>query len=316
MKVVVPKAVQVANYTKAPGTFGYTNIGDEAEWNVATPYIVGDRVIVDSLQSTFECVAGHTGTAPTLTMTTPWVRVGASNAWKPFDGLASSQLVGVTGNSQLVDRMRFRLTGMGRWSTICVLNTICSRVRVQFTDLFGTAYDQTINSVDTTFIVDAWTYCFSDPNYITDFVFDGIDGNGSEPIVITVTNDNAGVAVLVGEIIVGNAFEIGVLHTDTKLSLVDFSRKEANDYGDLTLVERAYSNNATFEVSLPADRINRVQGLVRELRATPCVWFPSAAEANDGLLVYGFPREWVVTYVNTNAAVPYAYATLEIEGLT
>ena len=94
VKIVRPITITPTNYFAS--ATGYYNINDHAEWAVATAYVVGDRVIVDALGSTFQCVANNTGTAPTLVMTTPWIRVGASNAWKLFDGVLNNPYVAST----------------------------------------------------------------------------------------------------------------------------------------------------------------------------------------------------------------------------
>jgi hypothetical protein len=313
MKVVVPKAIAPANYPITPATNGYSNATDFPEWNIATTYALGDKVIVDALKSTFQSLtAGNIGNTPGLVATAYWVRIGASNAWKPFDAIVSSQSTGYTAASQLLDLMVYRLIGIGRFTTVCVLSTDCASVRVQFSDPDGTNYDKTINSVDTSLVIDAWTYFFAELSLIRNFIFDAIDGHGSEPVLVTVSNGGTGEAVLVGEIVIGEAYELGVCHAGARLSLVDFSRKEANDFGDLTLVERAYSFNGAFDIEIPVSRRTRVQTLLATLRATLCVWFPSETDANGGIVIYGFPRDFAITYDTPERA----YATLEIEGLT
>lgn len=316
MRVVVPITVTSDNYAPHPATNGYSNVDDYDEWSIATAYVVGNRVIVDALQSQFECVANNTGTAPTLTGTTPWIRVGATNAWKPFDQVVSSQAEGYDFGAQAVDRLVYRLTGLGRFSTVCVLGTDCARVTVQFTDPTGVqTYNVFKKSVDTVPVVDAWTYCFADLNVQRDFVFDMIDGWGASPAAyldVIVNNDGTGLPVRVGEIVVGNGFDLGVCHADAQLRLVDYSVKQANAFGDFRIVPRAYSRQGTFDVEIPAARRNSVQSLVATLRATPAVYFPSEADANGGLVIYGFPVDFEVTY----ATPELAHATLQIEGLT
>lgn len=313
MKVVVPKVIAPANYPITPAANGYSNATDNPEWNAGTTYALGAKVIVDVLKSTFQSlVAGNIGNTPGLVATAYWVRIGASNAWKPFDAIVSSQSTGYTAASQLLDLMVYRLIGIGRFTTVCVLSTDAATVQVQFSDPDGTSYDKTINAVDTTLVIDLWTYFFAELNLVRDFIFDGIDGHGSQPILITVANGGTGVAVLVGEIVIGEAFELGDCHAGARLSLVDYSRKEANAYGDLTLVERAYSFNGSFDIEIPVYRRTRVQSLLASLRATLCVWYPSEADANGGIVIYGFPRDFAITYDTPERA----YATLEIEGLT
>ena len=317
MKVVVPTPIATGMYVAYPTANGYSNTGDYAAHSMVTAYVVGNRVIVDSLKSQFECVVNHTGTLPTLTMTTPWVRVGASNAWRPFDSVVSSQSIGYTFGDNFFDRMTYKLVGVGRITTVCVLATDASFVRVTFSPDGGATltYNKTIKAVDTTPVIDAWTYFFADLNVARDFVFDDIDGWGATSaaeIKIVVSNDYSASAVAVGEIVVGRAYEIGDCHAGAKMSMNDFSRKESNAFGDLELVERAYSFTGTFELEIPTARRNTIQSLLTKLRATPSVYFPSLDDANDGLIVYGFERSFDITYETPERS----FASLEIEGLT
>ena len=320
MKVVIPTPVLAVNYAKDPAAFGYSNATDSPQWAVGTTYAAGDRVIVDALQSTFESlIAGNIGHAPVLAPATStfWVRVGSSNAWKPFDKIISSPLIGYTAASQQLDLMTFRLTAMGRFSTVCVLSTRAGKIRIRFSPDGGatTTYDVTKTAVNTDPVIDLATYFFAELNESRDFIFDDIDGYGATSAAqITITLDNAstGVAVTCGEIIVGAAFDIGDCHAGARLELVDYSRKEKNEFGDLTLVERAYSYTGSFDIEIPKAFRNTVQSLMVDIRATLCVFFPSASDANDGLVVYGFEKSFAITYDTPERA----YASLEVEGLT
>lgn len=319
MKVVTPITITPATYLKTPATYGYSNATDYPEWSVATAYAIGDRVIVDAMQSTFECISANTGNAPVLAPATSiyWIRVGASNAWKPFDAIVSSLSVGYNAASQLADLMCFQLIGLGRFNTVCILSTDAASVRVRFSLDGGAtfAYNMSMRAVDTSPVIDAWTYLTADLNVARDFVFEGIDGYGTTSdfvLQIFVQNDGAGIPVEVGEIVVGVGIDIGDCHSGARLTLNDYSRKERNDFGDLTLVERAYSFTGTFEVEIPSARRNKIQSLMADLRATPSVYFPSASDANDGLVVFGFQKSFDITYETPERA----YAALEIEGLT
>lgn len=316
MKVIRPISITSSNYINSALDYGYQNTGDYAEWNIATAYTVGQRVIVDSLKSTFECVLNNTGTAPTMTGTSPWVRFGASNAWKPFDGAVNSQLVGYTGGMQLEDLMYVTLASMGRFNAVAVLGTDAARVRCRFYDQDeNLTYDEVLASVDTTPVVDAWTYCFADLGVRRDFVFDGIDGWGTAAtarLVLVVSNDETGEPVRIGEIVVGTATTIGETHSGVRIGLEDYSRKEANEYGDFELVERAYSYSGGCEIEIERQYRSRAQRMIAELRATAAVFYPTSGDAGDGIVLYGFPRDFNITYETPERA----YASLEVEGLT
>jgi hypothetical protein len=325
MKVLKPTPVTPANYY----LYSNTAAGDYPEWNVATAYVAGDRVIVDSLKSQFECVLAHTGQAPSLTVTTYWVRVAASLTWRPFDNVLSDQqqtqgyyhtvsateLWGgsvVTGPSKLF----FPLMGMGRVSTVAVLGTDARYVTVAAYNRWGNqTYFKTIAAVDTTPVIDAWTYCFSELNATRNFVFDGLDGWGDttlDQIHITVLSSGLDWDARVGEIIVGNAFDLGDCHADAQIALVDYSRKEIDAYGTVSIVERTYSLTGSFDLEIEQGMRARVQNVIASLRATPAVYFPTADDANNGIVIYGTVKDYNTTYQTPKRA----YATLEIMGLS
>lgn len=324
MRVLTPTAITAANY------YLYSNIdsGDYAEWNVATAYVAGNRVIIDAQKSQYECILGNTGQNPAAAGSTYWVRVGSTIAWRPFDGVLSTQqqvagyyhLISTPelwGGDQLTGATKsyFPLMGLGPINCVAVLGTDCCFVNVKCYNRDGVAtYNRTIYSVDTAPVIDAWTYCFSDLNVARDFVFDEIDGWGTtiyDQIHVYVSGEGVPYTVRVGEIIAGIATDIGSCHADAQMSLVDYSRKEVDAYGTISITQRAYSWSGTFDVEIPIERSNRVKNLIASLRATPAVYFPTDGDANGGLVIYGYVKDYNVTYSTPERE----YFTVQIEGL-
>lgn len=316
MKVVVPKAIGVGNFPAYPThAKGYQNIYGSAVWSAVTAYAIGNKVIVDALFSEFQCIAANTNIPPVVAGNANWVRIGASNPWKPFDSIVSSPSYGYTGAVQLLDRMYYTLIGLGKFSTVCVLQTDAAWVKVDYTDSLGTTFSLRIYAVDTTAVTDALSYFFDVPQYRRDFIFDEIDGWGltaASELIITVSNDFTGTAVAVGEIVVGFAYDIGKCHGGPKLELVDYSKKATNAYGEVGIVKRPYSFQGNFSIEIATSKRNTVQNLIAQLRATVCVWFPTSDDANNGLVIYGFEKSFGINYETKERA----YADLEIEGLT
>ncbi len=321
MKVIVPIPITETQYQQSPTDgYGWGYATGAVVYNAGTPYVVGNIVYVAALKSDFECIVGTTGNAPVLAGNTWWVRVGASNAWRPFDGVVSVQEEGYSGSSiNSNDKLYVSLRGLGPFDTVALLNVNASGVRTFFQTSFGVStYDQTISMIDDKEIIDAWTYCFADANFHNNVVFENIDGWGTANdswLLIEIFLTGAWASdhkAKVGEVVVGLALDIGETHAGVSMDLVDYSRKEFDAFGNATLVKRAYSDNASFEVEVLSARRSRVQALIKGLRATPCVWYPTAADANDGIIIYGFPSSFGITY----ATPERAYASLEIEGLT
>jgi hypothetical protein len=87
MKVAVPIAITPAilSATNAPASA-------EAEWAAGTAYTVGQIVQVDGRRR-YEALDATTGDAP-ATSPSKWLDLGASNPWRPFDGVVGSQASG------------------------------------------------------------------------------------------------------------------------------------------------------------------------------------------------------------------------------
>ncbi len=322
MKIVKPITITAAQYPIYPAPLGYSNEGDYAEWNVATPYVTGNRVIVDSLKSQFEAVAGSTGTAPTLTMTTPWLRVGASNAWRLFDGVLSVPFVGqaapIAGYNNY--SRYFVLTEiLGRFDTVAILETNATSCLLQVEDQnLAPIYFELKLANDNSQVDDYWGYFFSDILKSRFFVFDDVPGWGTASpgskitILLSTSGSGGNVPLEVGEIVIGKSVVIGETKADPTKRLVDFSRKEADQFGNITIVQRSYSYEASFDVMVAPARKGLVDNTIAHLRATPCLFYPSEVEANKGVVIFGLINEFEITYSTPDVV----HATLSVQGLT
>jgi len=100
MKMIVPITVNDAVLTNSniPET-------DYAAWSGATAYVIGDRVILVSTHSIYECIANNTNKNPSTNTdaATYWVRVGATNKWRAFDSVIQDQAVRPGGISYELD---------------------------------------------------------------------------------------------------------------------------------------------------------------------------------------------------------------------
>jgi len=330
MRVLVPTTVQPSNYLTAlqDSNYGYTNSGDYATspvWSSAAAYAIGDKVIVESSYSIYQCIVAHTNHAPPtppLTSNTWWVRISASNAWKPFDALVNTnRFAGYdSAPSQSAGFSRFRLVGMGAFDSVAILNADVSWIHATYTAVGNFAlpeYERYIYCLDDSLVFDAWEYCFGDLPYRNNYVFDGIDGwgtgiTGDAPTLsLEAVNFQSLGTVRIGEILVGPSYDLGKCHSGAKMSLVDYSVKTVDAYGNLSIVSRSYSFNATFEIEVPSLRRSRVTQLIADLRATPCVFYPTSDDANDGIIIYGVIKSFDMIFETPERA----YFSLEVEGL-
>ncbi len=324
MKVLKPKTLAVTDFLAGL----YYSYDDYDVWASFIAYAVGDKVHDYASKSQYQCLVANTGQNPATVGSTHWVRIGTAQFWRPFDGNLTSATYGVTypgsssggvlWSSPVSSDVGFStwvLEGLGTFSTVAVLVTDAASVRVRFYNSAGTTtYDETIYAVDPSNVIDAYSYFFAEINTRRDFIFDDIDGWGSSnlsQLYITISNEGFDVPISLGEIVIGEAHELGACHADAQIQLIDYSKKEIDAYGTVTIVQRAYSLNGSFEVEVLAADRPRVQNLMTSLRATPCVYFPSAGDANAGIVIYGYVKDYNTTYQTPERA----FASLEVEGM-
>ncbi|MDZ4392506.1 hypothetical protein [Cypionkella sp.] len=332
MKVLVPTIVQPYNWS----AYTDSQFFEATAWSAATAYVVGDYVFVAADRSQYICLVANTNFAP-ISNPAKWARFGASLAWRAFDGFLTTNLFNTwipssfdasamglwafpTTIQQSDSKATYTLRAMGAFNSVAVLATECSQVKIYFYDPTGTlGFSRTIRSLDDAQIIDAWDYCFGELSYARDFIFDNLDGWGTSlksQLYIEISNDPTPSnmitpSVYIGEIVVGQSHDIGGCHADAAIQLIDYSKKEIDPYGTVTIVQRAYSLNGSFEVEIEKSKRLQVQNLITSLRATPAVYYPSEADANQGLVIYGYVKDYSSTYSTPDRA----YASLEIEGM-
>jgi hypothetical protein len=103
-------------------------------------------------------------------------------------------------------------------------------------------------------------------------------------------------------------FDIG--GTSADIGIIDYSRKETDQFGVTSVVERAWAKRMTARVVMDTEQIDDIYRTLAQLRATPVLWIGS--EGFESLSVYGFYKEFSI-----DLAYPtVSYCSLTIEGLT
>lgn len=279
---------------------------DYAAWSSGTTYSLGDRVIVVSVHKVYEsAINSNTGNDPTTDDGTNWIEVGATNRWKAFDQKLSDPV-------QQANSISYTFTVTSVVNSIAFFNLSADQVQVTFTpDGFGSpVYDKTFELLDTTNIVDWYTYFF-EPTAIRDkeLLISDLPTYSSAEITITITEASA--TVEVGQIVLGLLVTLGRTGYGTTVGIEDYSRKERDAFGNAVIIERAFAQKADYEVEITTQDTRRVQRFLSNYRATPVVWIGNQ-DPSYGLIVYGF-----YTQFSINLATPStSYTTLEVEGLT
>ncbi|NWK96522.1 hypothetical protein DM806_12795 [Sphingobium lactosutens] len=70
----------------------------------------------------------------------------------------------------------------------------------------------------------------------------------------------------------GAVIEIGATETAPTIGIVDYSRRETDDFGVTTVVPRGFSRTMSVRVKVPTANVDQVQRQLAALRATPVQW--------------------------------------------
>ncbi|KZX96351.1 MULTISPECIES: hypothetical protein [unclassified Sulfitobacter] len=274
LKVIDPVTVANANLVSH-------NLSDpNAEWAAGTTFASGAVVKVSADKRLYESViANNSGNIPSETIGTAWIDRGAMLPWRAFDGGPSS-IVTRTGQIDV----RFSLSALLRG--VALINVSASQARVTVYSGSDVTYDKTLNSADTSEIVDYVTL-FTMPLEVVDLgIIDDIAaGPGNE---VRVRVGQAGETVSVGEIIFGDVREFGIAVSGLSSELTDYSVETIDPFGNATIVERGYTFDRDYPVVIRNGDGGRMERALARLRARRGLYYVNAELANKwGVATYG-----------------------------
>jgi hypothetical protein len=272
---------------------------DYAAWNAGTAYAVGDRAIRATTHSVYlRLVAGTTATAPELD-TANWQRVGPTNRWAMFDqatGTASSGATSIT----------FTIAP-GLVRALALLDVDASSVDVVVTDGATTVYSRTVSLSAGDGVTDWYDYFFAPIVLRRTLVLTDLPPYATGQITITL---HGGGTVNVGTVVAGTLYELGGTRYGMSLGVVDYSKKDTDEFGVTTLVERPFAKRMTVPLAINPGAVDEVARRLQTLRARNVVWI--GVKKYDQSVVYGFIKDWSID-------VPYdqiCFGSITIEGLT
>lgn len=301
MKIIQPMTITTANLTAS-------NVAetDYAAWSIATTYALGDRRIyvvgdnhwvVESLQA---ANVGHTPTG--LATDTWWLKISNTNRWKMFDQSVSSQ----TTNTSSISTTH---TTVGRTDSVALLNIDAATARIIVTDsVDGVVYDQTSSLISDSGITDWYAYFFEPIVRITDKVVTDLPKYNNPTIQIILTD--TGNTVKCGACILGISQTLGATQYGMTLGVTDYSVKQQDDFGNYSILERAFRRVSEMTLLVNNNFINQLQQKLSLLRATPIVYI--GADDYSASIVYGFYKDFSINVAYSSNSI----CNLSLEGLT
>lgn len=229
-----------------------------------------------------------------------WQDIGPSNKYAMFDAQVSTQTVSSSPLTVVLE------TGMINSMALVGLSGLSVSV-VATTGSLET-YNKTF-SLDTAIITDWYQYYYEDSTFVSEIAINGIPPYSQTEVTITVTGPSQ---VAIGNIAFGTSYFLGDTEYGATAGITDYSTKETDEFGTTTFVRRDFAKRMSSKLMLDNVQLRKVQNILADLRATPCVWTGTDDETYTPLIVYGFYREF-----SLEIAYPTkSYCSLDIEGLT
>lgn len=101
---------------------------------------------------------------------------------------------------------------------------------------------------------------------------------------------------------------IGQCLYGTEVGIVDYSRKERDEFGDITVIERGYADLVNYRVLIETEQAAAVRALLASKRAVSATY--SGHADHEVLIVTGYLNQFSISLENWQ----HSLLTLEVEG--
>lgn len=237
-----------------------------------------------------------------LTVPPEWVDIGPTNRYSPFDG--------VLGNpATYQDEIDYVINSPSIINSVSGFNVYgANEITITQKDSSGNiVYQKEIPMRDNSQVTDWYQYYFSPIIEINQFTVTDLLPYANSSIEVAIKGTGT---VSVGELVIGSQAQIGETNYGSSLQLLDFSRKERDEFGNFDVIRRGTSKLVNYDVSIPKSRINYVFKTLSDLSTIPCVWV-GVDDLNDVTTVYGYYKD---STLNIDAPTMCS-ATISVEGL-
>jgi len=247
---------------------------DAAEWQASATYAAGARVMRAVTHRVYESLtAANVGNDP-AGASGKWLDIGPTNRWSMFDEALGTS----TTNTNSVQVA----LNAGSVNAVALLDVVASTVRVR-----ATGYDRTV------------------PAGTGAITFLDLPFNAG---TVTVTIAGTG-TVSVGTLLIGRVTTLGLTEASPTAGITDFSRKDVDEFGEVTIVQRAWAKRMTARALIRTDAVDIVANRIAAVRAQPSLWIGQTGL--DSLTVYGFFKDFSIEVGETLSKL-----SLSIEGLS
>lgn len=300
MKIIKPTVItdaMLASSTVAEPAAG------EVAWSATTAYVQGNVATRATTHCRYErLVSGTTATAPESDAVN-WLNIGPTNRWGMFD-----RKVGTDTNAASSLTVVLRPGGI---SGLGVLELVGRQLDVTMKTGPGgpVVYSKSV-SLDGTVITSIFDWFYADFEQLTDVVLTDMPQHYAACELTVELSGTSGVSV--GVLQVGQVIEVGQTQYGASVGIIDNSRKEKDQFGNIDVLERSYSKRSSLQVITEKADFNKIYRRLASLRATPCIFIGADQVGYEPMITYGFYKDFgiVVSYPNSHLL------NIEIEGLS
>jgi len=246
-----------------------------------TTYASGDTVTDTTNHLLYESAAGS-NTGHALTDTAWWIELGPSNAWAIFDQKTGTQ-------TQWLEELAVEVAITGRADSVVLMN-MDNATSVNIT-VTGDAeeHNEDYNLNDSSMVNGWYSWFYEAIRRKTDLAVTNLPAplNGDIAVTVTGTTDST---LSVGGLIFGLGREIGNTQYGATVGITDYSRFEADDFGNYTFTQRSYNKRAKFTVWMDSGDADFTFNLLASYRATPIVVIGS--DDYTSTFQFGLLKDW------------------------
>ena len=277
------------------------------EYLSSETYALGDVVIRTSDHKKYESLQDSNTGNDLDTATTYWIEAGATNAWTAFDKKIGSQTL-------RTGEVKYVIAPGGIIEKIAFFNMDCSSISISISDpTDGLVFEQEIKMISTSNVYDAYSYCFAPFLTIKNTVSLDTPPYSNPVISITINGGSDIDEVGVGTIVLGKTSYIGETQYSPTIEIIDYSIKDPDDYGNIDVVERAFSRRISVDIYVENSLVGFILDELETYRATPVAWVTTEASValQNPYLIYGFYKGFstVAEYIS------HSLESIEIESL-
>lgn len=267
---------------------------DAPEWDVATTYDAGDEVIVAEFHRVYvSAIDSNLGTKP-LEGGDPdvWILKGATNKWAAFDDFVANR----TSNADVIE---YEFTVTDVVTGIAFFGLAADSIDINVSDGTNTQ-ELTADLLSLDHINGSWwNWITGGRPRVQEFAFTNLAyfGSGS---VISVSINRTGGTAQVGQIVLGEVQDIGVLETMSEISKQSFSRYTEDAFGNISVTRRLPAKITRMTVFQSSPNVRRTEQILDRALDTFTVYI-GAERSEAGLILFGVLRDAPITIEARNA---------------